>query len=126
DGGETSLDNLLLLCTTHHKLVHEGGFGIQRDRDGQYCFVRPDGRLLDDTERTVANRVEEMHPRYRANANAFNFVQVDSADGAGWPSDETISRSAETNPCRVKSSIGMPTVSQCDAKRRIGRRTPAS
>ena len=25
NGGETSLDNLILLCPTHHRLVHEGG-----------------------------------------------------------------------------------------------------
>ena len=27
-GGETSLDNLLLLCPFHHRLVHEGGFDV--------------------------------------------------------------------------------------------------
>ena len=27
-GGRTALDNLLLLCTFHHRLVHEGGFTI--------------------------------------------------------------------------------------------------
>ena len=30
NGGETSLDNLVLLCPTHHRLVHEGGFDVQR------------------------------------------------------------------------------------------------
>ncbi|HEY5624081.1 MAG TPA: HNH endonuclease signature motif containing protein [Gammaproteobacteria bacterium] len=30
-GGETSLDNLMLLCTKHHTLVHEGGFRIEKD-----------------------------------------------------------------------------------------------
>jgi len=30
-GGETSLYNLLLLCTRHHWLVHEGGFTIVKD-----------------------------------------------------------------------------------------------
>ena len=27
-GGETSLDNLMLLCSRHHRLVHEGGYRI--------------------------------------------------------------------------------------------------
>jgi hypothetical protein len=29
-GGATRLDNLVLLCTRHHRLVHEGGFTIER------------------------------------------------------------------------------------------------
>ena len=43
NGGETSLDNLLLLCTKHHTLVHEGGFRIERDFMDNWTFVRPDG-----------------------------------------------------------------------------------
>jgi predicted restriction endonuclease len=43
-GGETSLDNLLLLCRPHHRLVHVGGFGI----DGERRFLRPDGTALED------------------------------------------------------------------------------
>ena len=42
-GGETSLDNLMLLCSQHHKLVHEGGFTIQRDYQNQWFFKHPDG-----------------------------------------------------------------------------------
>jgi hypothetical protein len=47
DGGHTSLDNLVLLCRRHHTLVHEGGFGVTRDRSGEAVFVRPDGRRID-------------------------------------------------------------------------------
>ena len=42
-GGETSLDNLVLLCPFHHRLVHEGGFDVQRDGDGAFRFVSPQG-----------------------------------------------------------------------------------
>jgi hypothetical protein len=43
NGGETSLENLMLLCTKHHTLVHEGGFRIERDFQNKWCFVRPNG-----------------------------------------------------------------------------------
>ena len=42
-GGETSLDNLVLLCTKHHTLVHEGGFRIDKDFLDRWAFFRPDG-----------------------------------------------------------------------------------
>jgi hypothetical protein len=38
DGGETSLDNLVLLCRRHHHLVHEGGFACEKSADGEVFF----------------------------------------------------------------------------------------
>src|SRR5690606_11382376 len=46
DGGEHSLDNLLLLCSAHHTAVHEGGFAIEKDYAGRWFFRRPDGRAV--------------------------------------------------------------------------------
>ena len=46
DGGETALDNLVLLCPTHHRLVHEGGFDVQRLDDGAFRFTDPNGRAI--------------------------------------------------------------------------------
>jgi len=43
NSGETNLDNLLLLCTRHHTLVHEGGFRIEKDFQDRWSFLRPDG-----------------------------------------------------------------------------------
>lgn len=43
NGGETSLENLMLLCTKHHTLVHEGGFRIEKDFQDRWYFLRPDG-----------------------------------------------------------------------------------
>ena len=44
DGGETTLDNLVLLCRRHHRAVHEEGFRITLDAAGDVQFMRPDGR----------------------------------------------------------------------------------
>ena len=46
DGGETRMDNLVLLCRRHHRLVHEGGFGVTMDRPGRPVFTRPDGEVV--------------------------------------------------------------------------------
>ncbi len=45
-GGETKLDNLILLCTHHHRLLHEGGFTVSRQSDGRLLFRRPNGRAV--------------------------------------------------------------------------------
>jgi hypothetical protein len=40
-GGRTALDNLVLLCSRHHGLAHEGGFRIVVAEDGTPAFVAP-------------------------------------------------------------------------------------
>jgi 5-methylcytosine-specific restriction endonuclease McrA len=45
-GGETSLENLMLLCSHHHRLAHEGGFQIRRDHQEVWYFQRADGRVI--------------------------------------------------------------------------------
>jgi hypothetical protein len=40
-GGETRLDNLVLLCSRHHRAVHEFGYRIQRRSDGTFRVVKP-------------------------------------------------------------------------------------
>jgi Domain of unknown function (DUF222)/HNH endonuclease len=40
-GGATDMDNLVLLCSHHHWLVHEGGWQIARRDDGSLVTVSP-------------------------------------------------------------------------------------
>jgi hypothetical protein len=42
-GGRTDLENLVLTCTFHHKLVHEHGWSLARDPDNTVRWYRPDG-----------------------------------------------------------------------------------
>jgi hypothetical protein len=56
DGGETRLDNLVLLCSHHHHLVHDDGFGCAVIR-GEICFMTPDGAVL-PRARTLASLAE--------------------------------------------------------------------
>jgi hypothetical protein len=46
DGGETTPHNVTLLCTYHHRLLHEGGFSIVKEADGTLRFVTADGRTI--------------------------------------------------------------------------------
>ncbi len=46
NGGPTDMGNLLWLCPYHHRLLHEGGWRIEGDLDGEVIFVRPDGRRI--------------------------------------------------------------------------------
>ena len=46
DGGETRLDNLVLLCSAHHRLLHHGAFRIVVDDDG-LVFVSRHGEVIE-------------------------------------------------------------------------------
>jgi hypothetical protein len=88
NGGETSLENLMLLCQAHHKLCHEGGFTIGKDYQDRWFFRRPDGRavppsgyrLADMTDDDVWTGVEYVDGRPSAEGFAHDHVHP-SAEG---------------------------------------------
>jgi Domain of unknown function (DUF222)/HNH endonuclease len=62
-GGRTDLANLVQLCTHHHRLVHEGGYRIERGAHGALLFRRPDGRALPTVTAHRRGDPEELQGR---------------------------------------------------------------
>jgi hypothetical protein len=58
-GGATTLENLVLLCRHHHRLIHEGGFSVERV-GARLRWTAPDGEEL-----SASTRIPSPWPRYR-------------------------------------------------------------
>ncbi len=51
-GGSDDLINLIELCWFHHRLVHEGGWNLRFDADGNVVTINPSGNVLPRDEPT--------------------------------------------------------------------------
>jgi hypothetical protein len=47
EGGPTCLDNLVLLCRHHHRLLHEGGYTVHVGDGRAFTFVNARGRVVE-------------------------------------------------------------------------------
>ncbi len=65
-GGETSLENLMLLCSHHHRLVHEGGFQIVLDIST--CWDAPAIRPPENSLALTGRKTNSMMRRTRSSA----------------------------------------------------------
>ncbi len=85
DGGETSVDNLVLLCFHHHRLVHEGAYKIEKDPGGGLRFRNRSGVLTANLPprpppgspgQIIADHEEiglEIGPRTNRNGGCYEF-----------------------------------------------------
>src|SRR5437667_896541 len=72
-GGPTTLSNLAMLCRRHHRAVHEEGYQVDRQLDGELRFRRPDGQLLPEVPRTPAvhdDPVKVLRARHEAEGSS--------------------------------------------------------
>jgi hypothetical protein len=65
-GGPTTLENLVQLCSYHHRLVHEGGFRVEPSGQGVVRFRRPDGRAIPSAPRCPAVVGASLAEQHRA------------------------------------------------------------
>ena len=84
DDGETKLDNLILLCRVHHRLVHEAGYTVHFPRGERPYFLDPKMRLIPErpppaprlppepVETLVRqNRLRGVEPDFRTSAARY-------------------------------------------------------
>ncbi|HEY1360229.1 MAG TPA: DUF222 domain-containing protein [Thermoleophilaceae bacterium] len=73
-GGRTELGNLVQLCRRHHRLLHEGGYGLSRASGGGFIFRRPDGRVITG----VRPRRSAPHELARRNRRARLAIRTET------------------------------------------------
>jgi hypothetical protein len=82
-GGETSLDNLVLLCHQHHRLVHEGGYTVEGNPDSGIRFRNRHGIVWPlAPPRPPPGRTDELIA-----ANHTNGLPIDpdtNRNGGNW------------------------------------------
>ncbi len=71
-GGATALENLVQLCSYHHRLVHEGGFRVEREGRGGVRFRRPDGRAVPAAPGSRPARGAALGEQHRARGIAVD------------------------------------------------------
>ena len=87
NGGDTSLDNLVSLCSHHHALVHEGGYSIERTVLGDVTFIRPGGdavpqvppHLFSNGSIVCENRVREIPIDHRTGRPRWDGAAMDKS-----------------------------------------------
>jgi len=63
------MNNLLLLCRTHHRLVHEGGFQLNKLTGGGFQFINHHGEVVPSA------------PKMRSSGNVFALENENTNSG---------------------------------------------
>ena len=106
DGGTTSIDNTILLCSAHHRLVHEGGYEIRKDYQGSWYFRRSDGRAIpccgyqpDDMIDDTANDIREEQGPFARRVPAGTCLPVGHSASNGSESSTPSSPPLSPDSC---------------------------
>jgi hypothetical protein len=71
--GETSLDNLISMCSYHHRLIHQHGYQIATPAPGVFTFYRPDGKQIPDSP-PLPEPHGQLHEQHDAQITADTII----------------------------------------------------
>ena len=84
DGGETRLENLVLLCSAHHRLLHHGAFHITVE-DDDVVFVSRDGEVIERALRPQFPEVPAVFPQvFPREPNCPDLARPCEGASTGW------------------------------------------
>src|SRR5262249_3556217 len=109
-GGPTTLSNLTMLCRRHHRAVHEDGYQVERQSDGELVFRRPDGQKLPEVPAPPEGPVAPCEALGTTRAG-FTWRR-----GLHCPAG---SASGSTSDMRSASCIRAPPVAETDYRRNL-------
>jgi hypothetical protein len=96
DGGTTKLDNLILLCHHHHRLLHEDGYRVEMN-------PWPGGRPVFYDRRGLP--VPERTPRFRGNVEALLAENRQRGVDPDWRTASSRWKREEDIPERVRDAV---------------------
>ncbi len=82
EGGSTSLDNLVLLCRTHHRKVHDAGWQFQKIGEC-WCLVPPSKQRLRYPSTTPGSADTGAHQRSDEVGDSGGYHPQEQLPGAG-------------------------------------------
>ena len=113
-GGETKLEELVLLCTRHHRLLHEGGYEMRRDVNGEWYFRRADGRVIP----AMGYRIEDMVDDVVETAERLAESMGASAEARSGTSRESPTcEGVRETPARYSVTLGASAEAVCRSTR---------
>ena len=89
-GGRTDLDNLVLLCRRHHRLLHEGGFSLIGNANGDLLFRNPRGERLANSPHPPPGSWRELRAENAEAGHPIDHETLLKGDGERMDLDENV------------------------------------
>jgi hypothetical protein len=91
-GGKTDLDNLVLLCAHHHRLIHSNAWSMHGDANEELTFVGPRSQVMTSSPSLLWAQVTDPALVARRRAHAEREAAAAQAAQAAGQSERTVRR----------------------------------